>query len=71
MGGYAFLRNANPMVYSAIMAFASGAILAMLCDTMIPEAFKYGGRTVALVTVLDFSGIYIKQNASNRTKSTS
>lgn len=36
------------------MAFASGAILAMLCDTMIPEAFKFGGRFVALVTVLGF-----------------
>jgi ZIP family zinc transporter len=36
------------------MAFASGAILAMLCDTMIPEAFKFGGRGVALVTVAGF-----------------
>ncbi len=54
MGGYIFLRNASPEIYAAIMAFASGAILAMLCDTMIPEAFKYGGRIVALITVLGF-----------------
>ncbi len=54
IGGYVFLGQASAVVNSAIMAFASGAILAMLCDTMIPEAFKFGGRFVALVTVLGF-----------------
>ncbi len=54
MGGYAFLGNSSPFVHAGTMAFASGAILAMLCDTMIPEAFKYGGRIIALVTVTGF-----------------
>jgi ZIP family zinc transporter len=54
IGGYLFLGNASPVVNASIMAFASGAILAMLCDTMIPEAFKFGGRFVALITVLGF-----------------
>jgi ZIP family zinc transporter len=54
IAGYAFSGTAGPLVHSAIMAFASGAILAMLCDTMIPEAFKFGERFVALVTVLGF-----------------
>ncbi len=54
MGGYAFLGDAPPQVHAATMAFASGAILAMLSDTMIPEAFRYGGRLVALVTVTGF-----------------
>ncbi len=54
MGGYLFLGNASPAVNASIMAFASGAILAMLCDTMIPEAFKFGGRFVALITVTGF-----------------
>ncbi len=54
MAGFAFLGHSSPLIHSAIMAFASGAILAMLCDTMIPEAFKFGGRFVALVTVLGF-----------------
>jgi ZIP family zinc transporter len=54
VGGYLLLDNAPPVVNACIMAFASGAILAMLCDTMIPEAFKFGGRFVALVTVLGF-----------------
>jgi ZIP family zinc transporter len=54
IGGYLFLGNASPVVNASIMAFASGAILAMLCDTMIPEAFKFGGRFVALITVAGF-----------------
>jgi ZIP family zinc transporter len=54
VGGYAFLSGASPVVNASIMAFASGAILAMLCDTMIPEAFRFGGRWAALVTVTGF-----------------
>ncbi len=54
IGGYLFLGNAPQNVHAAAMAFASGAILAMLCDTMIPEAFKFGGRFVALITVIGF-----------------
>ncbi len=54
MGGFAFLGHSSPSIHAGTMAFASGAILAMLCDTMIPEAFKYGGRAVALVTVVGF-----------------
>ncbi len=54
LGGFLFLGHAPESVHAATMAFASGAILAMLCDTMIPEAFKFGGRGVALVTVTGF-----------------
>lgn len=52
--GYIFLGSSPGSLHAATMAFASGAILAMLCDTMIPEAFRYGGRAVALVTVVGF-----------------
>jgi ZIP family zinc transporter len=54
IGGYLFLGDASPVVKASMMAFASGAILAMLCDTMIPEAFKFDGRFVALITVAGF-----------------
>ena len=37
-----------------VQAFAAGAILTMLADTMMPEAFEHGGRAVGLVTVLGF-----------------
>lgn len=35
-------------------AFAAGAMLTMLADTMMPEAFEHGGPIVGLVTVLGF-----------------
>jgi ZIP family zinc transporter len=35
-------------------AFAGGAVLTMLADSMMPEAFQHGGRTVGLVTVFGF-----------------
>ena len=36
-------------------AFAAGALLTMLADTMMPEAFETGGRAVGLLTVLGFA----------------
>ncbi|MDR0306539.1 MAG: hypothetical protein LBI42_06850 [Chitinispirillales bacterium] len=54
IGGYLFLGNASPVIDASIKAFASGAILAMLCDTMISEAFKFNGRFAALITVVGF-----------------
>jgi ZIP family zinc transporter len=53
--GYALLGDASPNVLGAIQAFAAGAILTMLADTMMPEAFENGGALVGLVTVLGFA----------------
>jgi ZIP family zinc transporter len=38
-----------------IQAFAAGAVLIMLADAMIPEAYEHGGRLVGLTTVLGFA----------------
>lgn len=35
-------------------AFAAGAMLTMLADAMMPEAFEHGGRAVGLFTALGF-----------------
>jgi zinc transporter, ZIP family len=35
-------------------AFAGGAVLTMLADSMMPEAFEHGGRTIGLYTVLGY-----------------
>lgn len=35
-------------------AFAGGAVLTMLADSMMPEAFKNGGRWVGVLTVLGY-----------------
>lgn len=38
-----------------VQAFAAGALLTMLVDTMIPEAFEDGGDRAGLLTVLGFT----------------
>jgi ZIP family zinc transporter len=35
-------------------AFAAGAVLVMLADSMMPEAFEHGGKIVGLLTALGF-----------------
>jgi ZIP family zinc transporter len=35
-------------------AFAGGAVLTMLANSMLPEAFEHGGKSVGLVVVLGF-----------------
>jgi ZIP family zinc transporter len=36
------------------LAFAAGAVLAALADTLMPEAYEHGGPTVALSTAARF-----------------
>ena len=38
-----------------VQAFAAGALITMIADTMIPEAFEHGGNVTGLATVLGFS----------------
>ena len=35
-------------------AFAAGAVLVMLADSMMPEAFEHGGKSVGLLTVVGY-----------------
>jgi ZIP family zinc transporter len=39
---------------SYTQAFAAGAMLTMLADAMMPEAFEHGGKLVGLITVMGF-----------------
>lgn len=43
---------------AAMLAFAAGAVLASLADTLMPEAFAEGGPLVALATALGFVASY-------------
>ncbi len=54
LAGYALLDSASPRAIGFVNAFAAGAILTMLADTMMPEAFERGGKAVGLVTTLGF-----------------
>ena len=52
--GYALFDSAGPSVLAFVLAFAAGAILTMLADTMVPEAYEHGGKAVGLLTTLGF-----------------
>ncbi|HYJ76759.1 MAG TPA: ZIP family metal transporter, partial [Kineosporiaceae bacterium] len=61
--GYAALGGASPAVIAVIQAFAAGAILTMLADTMMPEAFEHGGSAAGLVTSLGFTLAFLLSRA--------
>ena len=53
--GYTAFRNASPDTIAFVLAFAGGAILTMLADTMMPEAYEHGGKLVGVMTTLGFA----------------
>jgi ZIP family zinc transporter len=55
LAGYGLFQNASPDAVAFVLAFAAGAILTMLADTMMPEAFEHGGKLVGVVTTLGFA----------------
>jgi zinc transporter, ZIP family len=59
MAGYGLLAGLSPGWVSAILALAAGGILALLADTMFPEAFEHGGRWVALATAVGFACAFL------------
>jgi zinc transporter, ZIP family len=56
---YLFLENLNLNFMGIIESFASGAILAMLADSMMPEAYEEGGYLIGILTVLGFLTAFI------------
>ncbi|WP_432522023.1 ZIP family metal transporter [Kineococcus sp. SYSU DK006] len=52
--GHLALGGASPEVVAAITALAAGAILTMIADTMIPEAFERTQVYTGLITTLGF-----------------
>lgn len=59
VAGYAFLSGLPSAGQGFMMALAAGGILAMLSDTMFPEAFKAGGPWVALASTLGFACAFL------------
>jgi ZIP family zinc transporter len=53
--GYGLLAGAPAAITATIQAFSAGAVLTMLADTMMPEAFDEAGAAVGLATVLGYS----------------
>lgn len=52
--GYVALGSASPALVSLITAVAAGAILTMVADTMIPEAFERTHLLTGFITTLGF-----------------
>ncbi|MFI2616989.1 ZIP family metal transporter [Streptomyces sp. NPDC018584] len=52
--GYAVVGGMSTAVVAAVTAVAAGAILAMIADTMIPEAFDNAHLAIGLITVCGF-----------------
>ena len=57
--GNVALAGASPMLIAGTIAFAAGGILAMLVDTMIPEAFAATHEYAGLITVLGFLAAFL------------
>jgi ZIP family zinc transporter len=54
LAGYGLFENASQDTVAVVLSFAAGAILTMLADTMMPEAFEHGGNLVGVLTTLGF-----------------
>lgn len=52
--GYAVFSHFSANVVAATTAVAAGAVLAMIADTMIPEAFEVARNYTGIITVLGF-----------------
>jgi ZIP family zinc transporter len=52
--GYAVFSHLSVEIIAATTAIAAGAILAMIVDTMIPEAFEQAHNFAGLITVFGF-----------------
>ncbi|MCW2921435.1 MAG: hypothetical protein JWL76_1309 [Thermoleophilia bacterium] len=53
--GYAVLSRLDEVVGSNLDAFTAGAVLAMVADTMVPDAYRDAGRIAGVATVLGFA----------------
>jgi zinc transporter, ZIP family len=54
VGGYSLFRGVSATWLAFIQAFAGGAILMMLANSMIPEAYEHGGKLAGVFTVMGF-----------------
>jgi zinc transporter, ZIP family len=57
--GFAVLSKTSPFVISVAISFAAGAILVMLAESMIPEAFEEGGSKTGLAAMAGFTIAFV------------
>lgn len=57
--GALVLGSVSPQIPAVILAFAAGAVLAMLAEAMIPEAFENAQPFIGLITVVGFLAAFL------------
>jgi ZIP family zinc transporter len=60
---YTLFGQCSPDIVAATMVVAAGAILAMLADTIIPEAFEHAHNFAGLITVVGFLVAFVLTKA--------
>jgi ZIP family zinc transporter len=55
VAGYSLFQDSSGDTIAFVLSFAAGAILTMLANTMMPEAFEHGGKLVGVITTLGFA----------------
>ena len=59
--GNLFFTGASPAVFALVEGIAAGAMLTMIAETMLPEAFQKGGAVTGISTLLGFlAAIFFK-----------
>jgi zinc transporter, ZIP family len=59
LGGYLAFDGLAPSAVAAVQAVAAGAILAMIVDTMVPEAFEGTQDYAGLIAVIGFLAAFL------------
>ena len=54
LAGFALFDTASPDVVAFTLSFSAGALLTMLADTMMPEAYDDAGPLAGIITTLGF-----------------
>lgn len=54
IAGFSLFTDTSKEWLSFIQAFAGGAILMMLANSMMPEAYEHGGKLAGVATILGF-----------------
>jgi ZIP family zinc transporter len=54
VAGFSLFTNTSEHWLAFIQSFAGGAILMMLANSMIPEAYEHGGKFAGVATVFGF-----------------
>jgi ZIP family zinc transporter len=55
LAGFSLFTETSKEWLSFIQAFAGGAIMMMLANTMMPESYEHGGKLAGVFTVLGFA----------------